>query len=84
MDKRDMASIILYMVIVWMIIITVLFCLADYNANEMDLTDTTRSEITGVLFYAYLVQAIQGVYYLTVPIILFIIACTMLKEKKIM
>lgn len=59
--------------LIWIVIVCVLFGIAQ--------TNTQYEGDTMVLFWIYLVQTIKGAYYFTTPIILFLIACALLKDE---
>ena len=64
---------ILFIILIWAMIVCIIYGFA---------ADATKSGgDTGVLFWIYLVQTIKGAYYLTMPIVLFLIACALLKDE---
>ena len=72
MDKWGMAEKVVLIVLIWLMLIALLYGMAINSDYEGD-----RS----VLFGNYVVETIKGVYYLTIPIVLFLIACALLKKE---
>ena len=73
MDKWGMLEKILIIGLFWVFIVCILYGIA---------TDVTWYEgDTTAVFLIYLGQTAQLVYYFTMPIILFLIACSLLKDE---
>ena len=79
MDKWGMAEKVIFIGIAWAIILCMLFAFADQNARDV-ISDESQNDIMWALFGIYLGQTVQLVFYLTTPILLFFIACALLKD----
>jgi len=74
MDKWGMVEKVVFIGLIWIMIICLLYGMASGYANQ-------SGDDTMTIFLIYMGQTVQLVYYFTMPILLFLIACALLKDK---
>jgi len=75
-----MAGNAFFIMLIWAMVILAVYGIAQNNAGDI-ISEESHGEVTWMLFGLYLGQTVQFVYYFTMPILLFLIACALLKDK---